>query len=397
MSNKYFYLILFAVLYGCSPTSMDPIKQLNDVVRILNQNSSFEYTAYYNIQLDGNILKDTTSVVIYKSPEDLRLPLNYIFESKLGEIQLFDGQHFKTIISSERTIINTENPPEYLIVSNQGLLFSPYYIQSYLNYILENNKEAIKHIGDTLLNNKKVRMYEINTDYIYLLNGKIIRNGDLLPNQIQAENIKKKHLLIVEAESNYPVSIKEIYDDANFIEVSFSSIRKSDLTFGQKAQTFEKEKYLSLSMEDYMQIQISKQQEKIGKQAEDFILPLFPEAKFTLSELKGSPVLLEFWFTGCAFCLNAVPSINSIFNEYKSKGLEVIGVEFSNASLESIAKYIEKNKVIFPVAYKGKNQSILYGINSGPSFILLDKNHTIVYSESGLNEQSLRAEIMKVL
>ncbi|MEZ4828267.1 MAG: hypothetical protein R3C61_18560, partial [Bacteroidia bacterium] len=152
MKQKIFSLFFAGILLGCSPGTKSPLAQLQDVVIALNEAPSFEYHAFYDIKQDGATLKDTTSVFIEKSSGQGLLPVKYIFESASGEMQLFDGQRFNTIINTERTIIHTENPPAYLIVSNQGLLFSPFYIQSYLTYLLENDQDAINYRGDTLVN-----------------------------------------------------------------------------------------------------------------------------------------------------------------------------------------------------------------------------------------------------
>lgn len=397
MRLKSLSLLFFLILLGCNPNTNKPINQLNKVVSVLNQAPSFEYVAYHHTRQDGVTMKDTIAVFIEKSSQKRRLPLQYVFESASGGIQFFDGQDFKTIIKPERTIINTKNPPEYLIVSNPGLLSSPFYIQSYLKHLLENDRDAITYLGDTLVGNKKASQYEINTDYLYLLDGRIIKNGEQLPNQIKAENIQKKHLLTVDSKSNYPISIKEFFQENDFIEVEFSFKDNGISTYKDRAKDLDNGEYLTLSMEDYMQIQMSKQQEKVGNQAVDFTLPLFPQEEFTLSELKGSPVLLEFWFPGCAFCVNAIPAVNSIFEKYQPQGLKVMGIEFSDAPKERISNYIQTHKILFPTVYKGKSQSIHYGVNAGPTFILLDKHHKIVYTKSGLDNQELITELEKVL
>ena len=390
-------LLLVATLLGCNPDNKTPIDKLNDVVIALNENPSFEYIAYYDKKQDGVTLKDTSSVFIEKSIEQGLLPLKYVFESTMGDIQLFDGESFNTIINSERTIIHEENPPTHLIVSNQGLFFSPFYIQSYLKHLLENDKDAIKYLGDTLLGNKKARQYEINTNYIYLLDGKTVRNGDILPNQMKAENINKKHVLTIDAGSNYPLSIKEVYSNNDYIEVSFSDFSNSVKTYRDRAKIIDDSKYLTLSTTDYMQIQISKQKEILGNMAEDFTLPLFPETEISLSELNNSPVLLEFWFPGCGFCIEAIPSVNDIFEKYKSKGLKIFGIEFSDATEEHISNFIVKNKVMFPILMNGKSISLAYGVNSGPTLVLLDKDHKVVYLRNGLDYEELVAQLEKVL
>lgn len=397
MKSQFLLISLLSIFIGCNQVAKTPINQLKEVEKMLNQHNSFEYLAFHDVSQEGMIMNDTISVFIEKSDEESPLPIKYIFKSPSGEFRLFDGQHISTIINAERTLVKTENPPEYLVVSNQGLIFSPYFIQRYLKYLFENDEAAITFLGDTLAANKNALAFEITTDYLYLPNGQLVKNGDLLPNQIKAENIRKKYLLTIDPESNLPISMKEIYENEDYVEVSFIYEDQAVSSFEERAKEIANPGFLTLSTEEYMQIQMSKQQDKVGSLAEDFTLPLIPQSEFTLSKLKGSPVLLEFWFPGCAFCLEAIPAINSIFEKYQPDGLQVCGIEFSDASEERISKYIKNQDVRYPIAYLGKSQSIKYGVNSGPSLILLDKNHQIVHSSSGLNEQELISAIEKVL
>jgi thiol-disulfide isomerase/thioredoxin len=42
---------------------------------------------------------------------------------------------------------------------------------------------------------------------------------------------------------------------------------------------------------------------------------------------RGRPLLIDFWATWCAPCLAALPSLNRIYGEFKSKGLEMISFD----------------------------------------------------------------------
>jgi len=56
-----------------------------------------------------------------------------------------------------------------------------------------------------------------------------------------------------------------------------------------------------------------------------------------LKDLLGKVVLVRWWTAGCSFCLATAPSLNEFYEQYHSRGLEVIGFYHhkSNESLDA--------------------------------------------------------------
>src|SRR5690606_9197701 len=54
-----------------------------------------------------------------------------------------------------------------------------------------------------------------------------------------------------------------------------------------------------------------------------------PEAEqktLSLTELRGKPIVLDFWATWCGPCQVSAPIVNSVSQRYRDKGLVVVGV-----------------------------------------------------------------------
>lgn len=62
--------------------------------------------------------------------------------------------------------------------------------------------------------------------------------------------------------------------------------------------------------------------------APDFTLALYDGRTFALHEQRGKVVLINFWASWCGPCRTEAPELNAIWDEYKDRGLVMIGVDY---------------------------------------------------------------------
>lgn len=391
------WLIIAAVaLVSCQETAHNATETLQQVVEAISKKQQFEYKAIYQIQSLNEVQYDTAQVVLERISAEVKLPLQYVFETNRGELQFFNGTTLSNVLPTERIILEATNPPDFLMNSNQGLLFSPIFIERYVAYLLEHQPKAIQYLGDTLVNQQPALSYLLETNFLYTLTGEVIQNGDVLPNQMQAENLQQKHKLVISKNTNMPLVFQQINSSTQSIGVQFIETNQG-ATYAIKAQELTNTQYLKLSFEEYSGIQQVKQRNLMGQPMQNFSLPQFESTPFNLSDKAGKPVLIEYWFPGCGFCIQAAPQLNELYTNYRSKGLEAVAIEFSDASNTQISKYIAQHQVALPVLTEGKRLAVEYGVVGGPTFMVLDKNHNIVYFESGFHQEALEAVIQQVL
>lgn len=67
---------------------------------------------------------------------------------------------------------------------------------------------------------------------------------------------------------------------------------------------------------------------KPGTAAPDFTLPTLAGKKFSLSQLKGKVVVLDFWASWCPDCRRDAPNVVRLYREYKDKGVVFVGISF---------------------------------------------------------------------
>ncbi len=68
-----------------------------------------------------------------------------------------------------------------------------------------------------------------------------------------------------------------------------------------------------------------------------------------LSAYKGKVVLLNFWATWCAPCRAEMPDLIKWQREYKSRGLQIIGITYPPETLADVRKFIQEIKVNYPI------------------------------------------------
>ena len=70
--------------------------------------------------------------------------------------------------------------------------------------------------------------------------------------------------------------------------------------------------------------------------------------------LKGKEVVVMFFSTDCPHCQHAASVMAPIYADYKSKGVEFVGVALNPTANANLGAFIEKYSVEFPVGLGGR-------------------------------------------
>lgn len=81
--------------------------------------------------------------------------------------------------------------------------------------------------------------------------------------------------------------------------------------------------------------------------APDFELKTFGGETIRLSELRGRPVIVNFWASWCIPCREEAPLLQSTWLEYKDQGLVLIGVDYVDTDSEA-KKFMEEFGITYP-------------------------------------------------
>lgn len=124
---------------------------------------------------------------------------------------------------------------------------------------------------------------------------------------------------------------------------------------------------------------------KDRKPAPDFTLKDANGNSVKLSDFRGKVVLLNFWATWCGPCALEIPWFIEFEQQYRSRGLEVLGVSMDDDGWEAVKPYIAEHRVNYRVVLGNDTVSQLYGgVDSLPTTFVLDRDGRIANVHVGL-------------
>jgi cytochrome c biogenesis protein CcmG, thiol:disulfide interchange protein DsbE len=116
-----------------------------------------------------------------------------------------------------------------------------------------------------------------------------------------------------------------------------------------------------------------------GLQAPDFKLSTYTGKEYSLSNLKGKVILLNFWASWCPPCRAEMPAIQKAYTTYKDKDLIILGINDSTSDDPYDAgQFMIANRFDFPVLYDTDGAvSRSYQIYALPTSFFIDRKGMI--------------------
>lgn len=137
---------------------------------------------------------------------------------------------------------------------------------------------------------------------------------------------------------------------------------------------------------------------KVGDKYADFSQKDAQQNTVRLSDFTGKVVLLEFWGSWCTPCRKGNPELVKLYNEFKGKGFEILGVG-AETDKDAWLNAIETDKLQWTnvTDFKGdKNEAaLIYGVSYYPANFLIDKTGTIIATD--LQGDKLRDKLNELL
>lgn len=75
--------------------------------------------------------------------------------------------------------------------------------------------------------------------------------------------------------------------------------------------------------------------------------------ELAMGNLRGQPLVLNFWATWCAPCVKEMPLLDAFYKEHKPKGWHVVGLAIDSPT--PVREFLGKLPITFPIGLAGLN------------------------------------------
>lgn len=136
-----------------------------------------------------------------------------------------------------------------------------------------------------------------------------------------------------------------------------------------------------------------------GEPAPSFLLEDLDGNRVSLADQRGKIVLVDFWATWCGPCLQELPHIQRLHEEYGGRGLVVLAIS-TDSQTEKVFPFVEKEGYTFPVLYADSQVQGAYGVRGIPAVYLIDRQGVMRFQKVGFGpggEEQLIEEVEKLL
>src|SRR5687767_4478057 len=135
-----------------------------------------------------------------------------------------------------------------------------------------------------------------------------------------------------------------------------------------------------------------------GSVAPDFALADLDGNPIRLSDLRGRPVVLNFWASWCGPCVEEFPLLQAAADRHAADGLVVIGVVFQDRS-SAARNFMARNGATWQAAMDpGERVASAYGILGPPETFFIDRDGIIEARQIGqFSAGSLESKVAAIV
>ncbi len=198
------------------------------------------------------------------------------------------------------------------------------------------------------------------------------------------------------------VAYRSLGGNYQFLDIQKTAQKKLAQADPGSEMAAEYGKYIGFIEQQYLSRQ-AQEKIKVGQPAPDISLPDPDGKEYSLSDLKGKIVLLDFWASWCGPCRRENPNVVEVYKKYRDQGFTVFSVSLDGVDSRTLARMggdAEKAEQMKNISKQRWEQAIdqdnliwdyhvsdlkkwesqpaaLYGVRSIPKAFLIDREGKI--------------------
>jgi peroxiredoxin len=129
------------------------------------------------------------------------------------------------------------------------------------------------------------------------------------------------------------------------------------------------------------------------RQQADFTLTDLQGNTWTLKNLAGKVVLVNFWATWCPPCQKEIPALETLYERFGSQGLVILAISDEDAN--TVKPFVDSRKVTYPILLdSGRKVNDLFQVEGIPKSFVYDRSGKLVAQSIDMRTQQQFLEML---
>ncbi len=124
----------------------------------------------------------------------------------------------------------------------------------------------------------------------------------------------------------------------------------------------------------------------------DFTLKDLDGKTWTLKQLHGKVVLVNFWATWCPPCRKEMPDLETLYERFKDQGLVILSISDEEAG--KVKPFIAERKIQYPVLLDAGKVHKLFAVEGIPKSFVYDREGKLVAQSIDMRTQQQFLEML---
>jgi len=339
-----------------------------------DKHSSIVYKINYkvkNLDSDDTLQLNANCKLIRNTADPLFNGYIWFLTADSAE-RYYDLAHIYLLDHKKKKITN------YDVDENQGNIITGNIAGNVIKINFLNTSKLLSDVEDTA---NEVTLLSDNNHFIVTVK---YADGDF-SERVRKTWIKKDDFVVDKITYQLKFQGQYQYNEWNLSDIEFDRVSNADIDKSIKSyrKSYISQQFKALTEKDYAPLQV-------GTVAPNFTGANFQNGKeMSLSDYLGQYVVLEFSYMSCAPCVQAIPHLVQIQNEYGTKNVAVLtinSIDNNEKGKKRLPGFITKNSVNYPVILTTRRTDSLYNAKIYPTLYVIDKKGKIIYSHLGFSE-----------
>lgn len=115
---------------------------------------------------------------------------------------------------------------------------------------------------------------------------------------------------------------------------------------------------------------------------------------YSLPDLKGKIVVLNFWYTQCGGCIMEMPDLNGLKQSYSDKNVVFLAITFDDSN--KINAFLTKNKFDYTIIPNAKKVCTDYKLFGYPTSVVIDQNGIVKFVNCSI-DANIKSDLSKAI